>query len=338
MSIQNNIVFSGMQPTGDMHIGNYFGAVANWVRIQNSGQYRPIYCVVNLHAMTMPYDVAGLKKTTESLFVEFLAAGLDPEKSIVFVQSMVPEHAELNWILGCVCSFGDLTRQAQYKEKSEQLEGRQDAFISASLFNYPVLQAADILLYRAGFVPVGRDQEQHLELSRDIANRFNKQFGEYFPPPAVLSTTTPKVLSLNDPAKKMSKSLGPKSYVGLFEDEATVRSKVRSAVTDMGNADEQMGAGAQNLIGILRACGKDDIAAEFEKTYAEGQRRYAPLKDATADVLVELTSAMRARRAEIMADRDNVKRLMQLGADKASAIAQPTMKDVRRLTGLPKMG
>src|SRR6186997_3472314 len=153
MSIQNNIVFSGIQPTGEMHIGNYFGAVANWVRIQNSGQYQPVYCVVNLHAMTMPYDVPVLKKTTESLFVELLAAGLDPEKSIVFVQSMVPEHAELCWVLGCVCSYGDLTRQTQFKDKSDQLEGKQDAFISAGLFTYPVLQAADILLYRAGLVP-----------------------------------------------------------------------------------------------------------------------------------------------------------------------------------------
>ncbi len=338
MSIQNNIVFSGIQPTGEMHIGNYFGAVANWVRIQNSGQYQPVYCVVNLHAMTMPYDVPVLKQTTESLFVELLAAGLDPEKSIVFVQSMVPEHTELSWVLGCVCSYGDLTRQTQFKDKSDQLEGKQDAFISAGLFTYPVLQAADILLYRAGLVPVGKDQEQHLELSRVIANRFNKQFGEYFPEPAVLSTQTPKLLSLNDPTKKMSKSLGPKSYVALFEDEATVRSKVRSAVTDAGDPAQPMGDGAKNLIGLLRACGKDAAAGEFEKIYAEGQRRYAPLKDATADALVELTAGMRARRAEIMADRDNVKRLMHLGAEKAGAIAKQTMKDVRRMTGLPKMG
>jgi tryptophanyl-tRNA synthetase len=333
----NNIVFSGIQPTGDMHIGNYFGAVQNYVRLQDLGQYQTIYCVVNLHAMTMPYDVAALKKNTEQMFVDLLAVGLHPDKSIIFIQSMVPEHTELSWIFGCVCSYGDLTRQAQFKEKSEQVEGKQEAYISASLFGYPVLQAADILLYRAGNVPVGQDQKQHLELSRSIANRFNVQFGEYFPEPEMLATDTPKLLSLNDPAKKMSKSLGPKSYVGLFEDEATVRSKVRSAVTDAGNPDEPMGAGAHNLIAILRACGKDDAAAQFERDYTSGQRRYAPLKDATADALVELTQAMRARRAEIMADKDNVKRLMQTGADNARAIATQTMKDVRRLTGLPKM-
>jgi tryptophanyl-tRNA synthetase len=248
---------------------------------------------------------------------------------------MVPEHAELAWVLGCVCSYGDLTRQAQFKEKSEQIEGKQDAFISAGLFSYPVLQAADILLYRAGNVPVGQDQKQHLELSRGVANRFNAQFGEYFPEPEMLATDTPKLLSLNDPAKKMSKSL-PKSYVGLFEDETTVRGKVRSAVTDAGSPDEPMGPGALNLIAILRACGKEEIAAQFEASYATGQRRYAPLKEAATDALVELTQAMRARRAEIMADRDAVKRLMQIGADKARAIGAQTMKDVRRLTGLPR--
>lgn len=334
----NNIVFSGIQPTGDMHIGNYFGAVVNYVRLQDSGRYQTIYCVVDLHAMTLPYDPAVLRKNTEQMFIDLLACGLDPDRSIVFVQSMVPEHTELAWIFGCVCSYGDLTRQTQFKEKSEQLEGKQDAFISAGLFTYPVLQAADILLYRAAKVPVGQDQKQHLELSRTIANRFNTQFGEYFPEPEMLATETPKILSLNEPTKKMSKSLGPKSYVGLFEDEKTVRSKVRSAVTDTGEAGTPMGEGAQNLLSLLRACGKVEVAAQFERDYASGQRRYAPLKDAVADALIELTSGLRARRAEIAADRDRVRRLMHEGAAKARAIARATMKDVRRLTGLPDHG
>lgn len=331
----NNIVFSGIQPTGDMHIGNYFGAVVNYVRLQNIGAYRTIYCVVDLHAMTTPYDPATLRTNTEQMFIDLLACGLDPDKSIVFVQSMVPEHTELAWIFGCVCSYGDLTRQTQFKEKSEQLEGKQDAFISAGLFTYPVLQAADILLYHAANVPVGQDQKQHLELSRSIANRFNTQFGEYFPEPEMLATETPKILSLNEPTKKMSKSLGPKSYVGLFEDEKTVRSKVRSAVTDAGEAGTPMGEGARNLLGLLRACGKHEQAAAFEEEYASGNRRYALLKEAVADALVELTSDLRARRAEIGADRERVRRLMREGAEKARAIARATMKDVRRLTGLP---
>ncbi len=333
----NNIVFSGIQPTGDMHIGNYFGAVVNYVRLQNAGTYQTIYCVVDLHAMTVPYEPATLRKNTEQMFIDLMACGLDPDKSILFVQSMVPEHTELAWIFGCVCSYGDLTRQTQFKEKSEQLEGKQDAFISAGLFTYPVLQAADILLYRAANVPVGQDQRQHLELSRTIANRFNAQFGEYFPEPEMLATETPKILSLNEPTKKMSKSLGPKSYVGLFEDEKTVRSKVRSAVTDTGEAGTPLGEGARNLLGLLRACGKGDQAAAFEQEYESGNRRYAPLKDAVADALVELTGGLRARRAEIAADRDRVKRLMREGAERAREIARATMKDVRRLTGLPKI-
>jgi tryptophanyl-tRNA synthetase len=334
--MNNKIVFSGIQPTGELHIGNYFGAVANWVKIQNEGMFRTIYCVVDLHSMTMPYDPAALKRNTEDMFIDLLAAGLDPEKSIVFVQSLVPEHAELAWVFACVCSFGDLTRQVQFKDKSEQLEGKQDAFISAGLFTYPVLQAADILLYRAGFVPVGKDQEQHLELSRVIANRFNNNFGEYFPEPAVLSTEVPKLLSLADPTKKMSKSLGEKHVIPLCSDEKTVRARVKSAVTDTGAAETPIGEGALNMIRILRALNKGEIAASFENDYAKGtQRRYAPLKEAVADALVELTAHMRARRQAIASDRASVMKLMRDGSDKARAIAVETMKEVRRLVGLP---
>jgi tryptophanyl-tRNA synthetase len=334
--MNNKIVFSGIQPTGELHIGNYFGAVANWVKIQNESMFRTIYCVVDLHSMTMPYDPAALKRNTEDMFIDLLAAGLDPEKSIVFVQSLVPEHAELAWVFACVCSFGDLTRQVQFKDKSEQLEGKQDAFISAGLFTYPVLQAADILLYRAGFVPVGKDQEQHLELSRVIANRFNNNFGEYFPEPAVLSTEVPKLLSLADPTKKMSKSLGEKHVIPLCSDEKTVRARVKSAVTDTGAAETPIGEGALNMIRILRALNKREIAASFENDYAKGtQRRYAPLKEAVADALVELTAHMRARREAIASDRASVMKLMRDGSDKARAIAVETMKEVRRLVGLP---
>ncbi len=332
------IVFSGIQPTGDMHIGNYFGAVRNYVRLQESGEYKCVYCVVDLHAMTMPFKPSDLKKNTEGMFVELLAAGLDPQRSTVFVQSMVAEHTELQWIFSCICSYGDLTRQVAFKDKSEQAEGKQDGFISHGLFSYPVLQAADILLYRAGFVPVGKDQEQHLELSRTIANRFNKTFGaDFFPEPQMLATETPKVLALNDPSKKMSKSLGPKSYVAMSDDENTVRSKIRSAVTDTGEAGTPVGAGAENLIGLLHAAGRSDIAEQFSSEYAAGNpRRYAPLKDAVADTLVSMTAAFRTRKQEIMADKAYVKAMITLGADKARAQGEATLKEVRRLVGLPK--
>lgn len=224
----NNTVLSCIQPTGDMHLGNYFGAVKNWVTLQDSGKYKTVYGVVDLHAMTMPYDPRQLKTNTENLVIDLLAAGLQPGKSTVFVQSLVPEHTELYWIFSCITPYGDLTRQTQFKDKSEQVSERSDDFISAGLFTYPTLQAADILVYRAGYVPVGRDQEQHLELSRDIARRFNQTFGEeLFPEPKVLSTETPKLRSLASPDKKMSKSLGPKHYIGLFEEEVSVRKKIR---------------------------------------------------------------------------------------------------------------
>jgi tryptophanyl-tRNA synthetase len=331
------IVFSGIQPTGDMHLGNYFGAVQNYVKLQESGEYQCVYCVVDLHAMTMPYQPATLKKNTEGMFVELLAAGLDPQRSTVFIQSLVPEHTELGWVFNCVCSYGDLTRQVAFKDKSEQLDGKQESFISNGLFSYPVLQAADILLYKAGFVPVGKDQEQHLELSRTIANRFNRTFGELFPEPQVLSTSLAKVLSLNEPDKKMSKSLGPKSYVAMSDDENIVRSKIRSAVTDTGDPATPIGAGAENLLGLLHACGHGETADQLRAEYSSGNpRRYAPLKDAAADALVALTGAFRARKQEIASDKTYVASMIKLGADKARASAMNTMKEVRRLVGLPK--
>ena len=344
MTTTKKFIFSGIQPTGEQHLGNYFGAVKNWAALQHNSDYSCVYCVVDLHAMTMPYDPAKLKKNTEDLYIDLLAAGLDPAKSIVFVQSQVPEHTELAWIFSCVASYGDLTRQIQFKEKSDQLAAKvaedptKGEFISVGLFNYPVLQAADILLYRAGYVPVGKDQEQHLELSRGIAKRFNYQFGEdYFPEPQVLATETPKVLSLADPTKKMSKSLGPKHYIGLFEDEKSVRGKVKSAVTDTGTPDVEMSPGVDNLLGLLRACNQHDVAQSFATEYASGgQRRYAPLKDAVATALVDLTGSLRVHREEIAKDREQVRKTMWDNAQKAREIAAQTIKDVRRLTGLPK--
>lgn len=338
--MDNKTVFSGIQPTGELHVGNYFGAVKNWVRLQDL--HRCFFCVVDLHSMTMPYDVPTFQKNTEEMFVSLLSCGLDPKRCTVFVQSMVPEHAELNWILGCIASYGDLTRQIQFKEKSDQLAATADdptagGFISAGLFNYPVLQAADILLYHAAYVPVGKDQEQHLELSRVIARRFNKQFGqEYFAEPKVLSTDLPKLLSLADPTKKMSKSLGDKHVVPLFGEEKLIRTRVRSAVTDSGETPEgELSAGVQNLLAILRSCDKADTAAEFESQYHSGDRKYSPLKDAVADTLVSLSTGMRARRSEIAADRGAIIKLMHDTADQARSVASETIKDVRKLTGLP---
>ena len=330
-------VFSGIQPSGEIHLGNYFGAIKNWVDLQN-GDYDCIYCVVDLHAMTMPYKPEHLKRNTEQMTIDLLACGVDLEKSILFVQSLVPEHTELSWILSCVCSYGDLTRQTQFKDKYEDLVEKQtgDKFLSAGYFTYPVLQAADILLYRAARVPVGKDQEQHLELSRTIAERFNQRFGEFFPLPQVLSTETPKIRSLADPNRKMSKSLGEKHVVGLFEEPTAISKKVRSAVTDSGENTGEMSAGVENLFELLKAAGKHEIAQSLLREYENGNRQYAPLKEAVAETLVEFTTEFRARRAELMSDKKTVLQKVRESNRRAREIAADTVKEVRRATGLPK--
>jgi tryptophanyl-tRNA synthetase len=333
--MSKSTVLSCIQPSGELHLGNYFGAVANWVKLQDS--YRCLYGVVDLHVMTMPYDSKQLRQSTEQMAIDLLACGIDPAKSIVFIQSLVPEHAELCWILNCVCSFGDLTRQTQFKDKSSQIENQTGGdFISAGLFTYPVLQAADILIYRADYVPVGRDQEQHLELTRDIARRFNSQFGQFFPEPKVLSTPTPKIFSPADPEKKMSKSLGPKHYIGLFESEEGVRAKIRTAVTDSGALPPgfKISPGVENLFEMLKACGKQDEAAALLKDYEAGQLKYTRLKEATADALVELTGRLRARRAEIASDTTEVMKKVREMSEQARAIAAETLRQVRALVGL----
>lgn len=335
---QPKTILSCIQPTGEVHLGNYFGAVQNWVDLQNSGDYRCVYGVVDLHAMTMPYQPKELKKNTENMVIDLLAAGLDPKKSTLFIQSMVPEHTELYWIFSCLTSYGDLTRQTQFKDKCDQVgENSADGFISAGLFTYPTLQAADILIYRAGFVPVGKDQDQHLELSRTIALRFNNQFGEeLFPEPQALSTETPKIMSPAAPDKKMSKSLGMKHTIGLFEPEASVRKKIKSAVTDDGNlAPDQLGAGAENLITLIRACGEVDLANELTEKY-RGGGQYGELKATAADIVVQLTNAMCAKREELARDRKELMKIVQEMSDDARDMASETLKEVRRIVGLPK--
>ncbi len=272
------------------------------------------------------------------MVIDLLACGIDPEKAILFIQSLVPEHTELCWILSCLTPFGDLRRMTQFKDKSDLLEGQDTTqFISAALFSYPVLQAADILVYRAQFVPVGKDQEQHLELSRELARRFNNQFGvDFFPEPAPLFTETPKVMSLADPTKKMSKSSGERHYIGLFEDEQSIRNKIKSAVTDSGETPEgQMSPGVANLFELLKACGKTEQTNELLKEYEAGKLQYRVLKEAVADAIVELTSNLKKRREEIAADAGAVNTKVREMSDKARGMAGDTMKEVRRMIGLP---
>ena len=325
-------VLSCIQPTGDMHFGNYFGAVVNYVRLQDT--YQCFYGVVDYHAMTMPYDVKKLRNNTWDLIFNLMAAGVKTEN--LFIQSLVPEHAELCWILNCFTSFGQLSRMTQFKDKSQDSSEKSDHFISAGLLDYPVLQAADILIYKADYVPVGKDQEQHLELSRNIAQRFNHQVGrEYFVLPETLFTETPKVMSTADPTRKMSKSAGEKHYINVFAEEARLRKQIRSAVTDTGDTPAgEMSAGVTNLFGLLHAAGALNVHEDLMQHYRAGSLRYSELKDATAEALLAINGPMRERRAAIVANKKDIKRQIKESSAEIRKTAQQTIREVKELTGL----
>jgi tryptophanyl-tRNA synthetase len=325
-------VLSCIQPTGYMHFGNYFGAVKNWVDLQE--KYDCFYGVVDYHAMTMPYDAKKLRVNTWEMVFNLLAVGVKPEH--LFIQSLVPEHVELGWIFNCFASFGNVTRMTQFKDKSSQSEEKSSGFISVGLFDYPVLQAADILIYRADYVPVGKDQDQHLELSRAIAQRFNNQVGkEYFVMPETLHTKTPKIRSTADPLKKMSKSLGPKHYINVFEDEKRLRKQIGSAVTDAGDMPlGEMSAGVENLFELIKACGKTEVYDSLLVDFNKGGMKYVDLKQATADALVELSEQFRANKAELNAKKKEVKNQIKYSSMQIRKTAQETLREVKELTGL----
>jgi len=324
-------IFSGIQPTGTLHIGNYFGAIRNWVALQDD--YECVYCIVDYHAITIDIDPKVLRAASRNMALDLIACGIDPERAILFVQSAVPEHTELAWIFGCVTSYGDLARMTQFKDKSA---GKK--FVSAGLFTYPILQAADILLYRADGVPVGEDQVQHLELSRRVARRFNARFGEFFPEPEPIVGKGARIMSLADPTIKMSKSAGDAHYVGVMEDESSIRKKVRSAVTDTGlAAGEEMSPGVATLFEILELAtelsGDPSIVAELHADFEEGKLMYSRLKDVVFENLMAVLRPIQARRAELEAS-GKVEEILQQGAEKARAIARENIVQVRKLAGL----
>jgi tryptophanyl-tRNA synthetase len=326
-------VLSCIQPTGDLHLGNYFGAVQNWVKLQDT--YNCTYGIVDCHSMTMPYKAADLRENTWKMVFQLLACGIKPEN--LFIQSLIPEHMELSWYLACVTSYGELQKMTQFKDKRDQLEEKDNqAFISTGLFMYPVLQAADILIYRADYVPVGKDQEQHLELSRNIAARFNHQFGkEYFVHPEPLFTEIPKLLSPADPTKKMSKSLGEKHYINLFGEADRIRKQIRSAVTDTGqNTEGVMSPGVENLFNLLKACDKMDIHDAQMETYKNGNIRYGDLKNEVAEALVALVEPFVERLAELNSRKKEVKALIQESSAQIRKTAQQTLREVKELTGI----
>ncbi len=325
-------VLSCIQPTGDIHYGNYFGAVKNWVELQET--YQTIYGVVDYHAMTMPYNPKKLRENTWELIYNLMAMGIKPDN--LFIQSLVPEHAELSWIFNNFASMGRVENMTQFKDKSVQSKAGKDGFISVGLFDYPVLQAADILIYKADFVPVGEDQRQHLELTREIAQRFNNQVGkEYFVLPETLFTETPKIKSTADPSRKMSKSAGDKHNISVFAEEAVIRKRIKSAVTDTGEVVEgQMSDGIKNLFEILKAADRQDDFDSLMGDYNSGTLKYSALKDAVAEALVGLSNSFNARKKEITADKRAVKYQIKISSDNIRKIAQETIKEVKDLCGL----
>ncbi|MEV4941074.1 tryptophan--tRNA ligase [Streptomyces zaomyceticus] len=316
-------VLSGIQPTaGSFHLGNYLGAVRQWVALQES--HDAFYMVVDLHAITVPQDPAELRANTRLAAAQLLAAGLDPERCTLFVQSHVPEHAQLGWVMNCLTGFGEASRMTQFKDKSAK-QGADRATVG--LFTYPILQVADILLYQANQVPVGEDQRQHIELTRDLAERFNGRFGETFtiPAPYILKETA-KIYDLQDPAIKMSKSAStPKGLINLLDDPKTTAKKVKSAVTDTETVirfDPENKAGVSNLLTImstLTSTSVDDLVKSYEG------KMYGALKTDLAEVMVDFVTPFRTRTQEYLDDPETLDSVLAKGAEKARAVAAETL-------------
>lgn len=327
-SQSRQIVVTGFKPTGALQIGNYFGAIKNAVRLQE--EYSCIYFIADYHAITEEWEPDVLRRATLEMVMDLIASGLDPERCILFVQSDVPEHTELSWIFNNLTSFGALRRMTQFKDKSEGKE-----FVSAGLFDYPVLMAADILIYRAHKVPVGDDQLQHLELTREIARRFNSRFGNLFPEPQPILSEAPRIMSLADPSQKMGKSLEAKHSIFLMEPEDSIHQKIKTAVTDIGPRGPQKSPGVANLFLLLKLTAPPNIYDAFEAEYAKGTLKYERLKEAVYEHLMRELQPIRERRKHLK--ESEVRDVLHAGAEKAAAIARETVKEVKRRIGVGQL-
>jgi tryptophanyl-tRNA synthetase len=318
-------VLSGIQPTaGSFHLGNHLGALRQWVALQETTE--AFYCVVDQHAITLPQDPADLRRNTLVSAAQLIALGVDPARSSLFVQSHVPEHVQLSWVLECLTGFGEASRMTQFKDKSQR-EGTSAA--SVGLFTYPVLQAADILVYQADQVPVGEDQRQHLELTRDLAIRFNGRFGDTFTvPETLIPEGGARVMDLQSPEKKMSKSLPPAGCVLLLDDPKVTAKKIRSAVTDTGRevvADRENKPGVTNLLTIHSALSGRSVP-ELEEHFAG--RGYGDLKKELAELVVDFVTPVRERTQELLDDRAELERVLAAGAARAREVATPNLATV----------
>jgi tryptophanyl-tRNA synthetase len=328
-----NRILSGIQPTGNLHIGNYLGALKNWVRLQ--AEYECIFCIVDLHAITVPQDPAALRQSTREVAATYIAAGIDAEHATIFNQSTVSAHAELGWILTCLTPLGWLNRMTQFKDKA----GKNRDSVGLGLYSYPVLMAADILIYHATHVPVGEDQKQHLELARDLAQTFNRQFGaEYFPlPEPVIMGPGTRVMSLRDGAKKMSKSdVSDYSRINMTDDAETIALKIRKAKTDPLPLPDSVEAAkarpeAENLLSIYAALTDASLA---ETIAAFAGKEFSRFKETLAEVAVAKLAPIAAERSRILSDIGELDAILRRGAERANAIAQPNLAAIKDLVGL----
>jgi tryptophanyl-tRNA synthetase len=322
-------IFSGIQPTGSLHIGNYMGAIRQWIELQEKNEC--IFCIVDLHAITSPFNPKNLQESIMEKAIVYLAAGVDPAKSAIFIQSQIKEHSELAWILNTVTPVGDLTRMTQYKEKSKKFEKN----LNAGLLNYPILMAADILLYQTELVPVGEDQEQHVELARTIARKFNQKFGETFKiPEAKISKSGARIMSLREPTKKMSKTDSQESYIGIFEEPSDINKKIMSAVTDTGKQikyNQIKKPGISNLLTIYSSFSGKTIK-ELENKFKN--KGYAEFKKSLAELLINSLEPFRKKRKELLSREVYVNEILEQGRKRALIIAESTMSDVKKKMGL----
>ena len=322
-------IFSGIRPSGELHIGNYFGAIKQWVELQEENEC--IFCIVDLHAITTPYEPKELQKNILYTAITYLAAGLDPEKCLLFIQSEVKEHTELSWLLGTITPLGELKRMTQFKEKAK----KHPEYINAGLFNYPALMTADILLYQTDLVPVGKDQVQHVELTRTIAKKFNKSFGPTLKiPKALISETGAKIMSLQNPRKKMSKTDNPQGCIELFDEPETIKKKIMAAVTDPGKAIKYSLAkkpGISNLL-IVYSLFSGKSIKELEKDFKD--RGYEDFKKSLTKLVINSLEPFRRKKKELLARELYVKEILDKGAKRAKVLASQTIEKVRKKMGL----